>query len=124
LESAQARSTLLALTTLVEFPLEGGGTVVVEADDRPGTPGGEEPTRGMRPAGVAERAGETFEAAFSRVRPTAEAIVNSMRGVGDSPDEIEVEFGVKVNAEAGAVVAKAAGEANFTIKLRWIRGRG
>ena len=77
----------------------------------------------MRPAGVAERAGETFEAALSRVKPTAEAIVNSMRGVGDSPDEIEVEFGVKVNAEAGAVVAKAAGEANFKIKLRWIRER-
>lgn len=93
----------------------------MEVDDGSRTPYSGEPTRGLRPADVAERAGETFESAFARVRPVAEAIVNGMRRVADSPDEIEVEFGVKVNAEAGAIVAKAAGEANFTIKLRWKR---
>jgi hypothetical protein len=32
-----------------------------------------------------------------------------------------VEFGVKLNAETGAVIAKAATEANFKINLKWTR---
>jgi hypothetical protein len=38
------------------------------------------------------------------------------------PDGIEVEFGVKLNAEAGAVIAKSAVEGHFTVKLSWDRG--
>jgi hypothetical protein len=106
--------------TLVEFPLQAGGTVVVEVAERGSFLDGER-TRGLGSTHVAQRATETFEAAFSRVRPAAEAVVDGFRNLADSPDEIEVEFGIRLNAEVGAIVAQASGEANFTIKLRWTR---
>jgi hypothetical protein len=109
------------LSTLVEFPLQEGGTVLVEVaapapslDDR-------EVTRGLGASAVATRATETFEAAFDRVRPAAEAVVEGFRRLASSPDEIDVEFGIRLSAEAGAIVAQVAGEANFTVTLRWKR---
>jgi Trypsin-co-occurring domain 1 len=109
--------------TLVEFPLQDGGTVVVEVAEQGYFRGGEV-TRGLGSTNVAQRATETFEAAFDRVRPAAQAVVEGFRRLAESPDEIEVEFGIRLNAEVGAVVAQASGEANFTIKLRWTRPAG
>jgi Trypsin-co-occurring domain 1 len=39
-----------------------------------------------------------------------------------APDEHEIEFGIKLNAEAGVVVAKSAVEGHFSVKLLWRRG--
>jgi hypothetical protein len=36
-----------------------------------------------------------------------------------APTGLEVTFGVKLSTELGAFVAKASGEANFTVKLTW-----
>ena len=101
---------------LVEFPLEDGGSVYVEADPLAG-----EVTRGMRPRELAGEASQTFEAALARVQPAALAIVERLRGVADAPDEIQVEFGIQLSAELGAFVAKASGDANFSVTLRWKR---
>lgn len=106
------------LPRLVEFPLESGGSVIVEVPDGPGPAGGEV-TRGFRPANLTVEAGETFEGAFSRIQPVAAAVVAKLREVADAPDEIEVEFGVQLSADVGAIVAKVSGEANFKVVLRW-----
>ena len=102
---------------LVEFPLEDGGSILVEVD----VP--EEP--GMVPAArgeVVQRAQQTFETALDRVRPAAQAIIGKLRDLHDPPDEIEVEFGLKMSAEAGALVAAAGAEANYKVTLTWKRG--
>jgi hypothetical protein len=36
-----------------------------------------------------------------------------------SPDGVEIEFGVKLAGEAGAIIAKTSGEGHFTVKLSW-----
>lgn len=103
---------------LVEFPLDEGGSVLVEVDESPLDSRG--PTRGGR--GAAEltvTASETFQQAFSRMRPAAFAAIAQLRGMVDPPDEVELEFGIQLTAEFGAVVAKAAGEANFHVRMRW-----
>ena len=35
------------------------------------------------------------------------------------PDRIEVEFGLKMNADVGAILASAGVEANYKITLAW-----
>ncbi len=104
---------------LVEFPLDGGGTVVVEVAAAP--PAAERgPTRGFRATGeLAVSAKETFQEAFSRIQPAADAMISRLRDVADPPDEVEIEFGVQLTAEFGAVVAKASGDANFRVLMRW-----
>ncbi|MDW7991470.1 MAG: CU044_2847 family protein [Anaerolineae bacterium] len=105
---------------LVEFPLEDGTSVWVEVEEVEG-PGMVPAARGE---GVPERARQTFEAALERVRPLAKAVICKLRTLADPPDEIdeiEVEFGLKLNAEAGAILAAAGTEAHYTVTLTWKR---
>jgi hypothetical protein len=106
------------LSDLVEFPLADGSAVVVEAEAlRPARV-----TRGGRQdGGVIEKADRSFEAAVERVGPASAALVERLRSLANEPEEIEVEFGVKLNAAAGAIIARTSGEANFRIRVRWKR---
>ncbi|MFN3763514.1 MAG: CU044_2847 family protein, partial [Anaerolineae bacterium] len=56
-----------------------------------------------------------------KVRPVAEAVVRKLRGLSDPPDQVEVEFGLKLSAEAGAFLAAAGTEANYKVTLTWKR---
>ncbi len=103
---------------LVEFPLEAGGSILVEVDE-PEPEGGV--VRVARPGEVAETARQTFEAALEKIRPAASAIITKLRGLSDPPDEMEVEFGLKLSAAAGVVVASASVDANYTVTLKWKR---
>ncbi|MGX4657830.1 CU044_2847 family protein [Micromonospora sp. SCSIO 07396] len=60
-----------------------------------------------------------LEGAFAEVRDGAEAALRVFRDSSLNPDEVEVEFGVKLNAEAGAIIAKTSVEGHFQIKLAW-----
>jgi len=106
---------------LVEFPLESGGSVIVEVEDRTDRVVRRGLGQAARPAEIAARASETLESAFSRVQPAALAVVSNLRDLTDAPDEIEVEFGIQLSAEIGAIVAHTAGEANFHVRLVWKR---
>jgi len=107
------------VSALVEFPLEGGGTVLVRVDEAQSQGGSV--TRGSTPREVVTQAAETFESALARLQPVAAAIVAKLRDVADPPDEVEVEFGITLSAELGVIVSRAGGEANFRITLRWQR---
>jgi Trypsin-co-occurring domain 1 len=109
------------MTHLIEFPLEDGGTILVEAE---GTSPGGETMRGLRPSHLTEDAQVTFDAAIARMKPAAEAIIDKLRGLSDPPDEVGVVFGIKLTAEAGAFIAAIGAEANYTVNLTWKRKTG
>jgi hypothetical protein len=99
------------------MPLESGGVVNVEvADDAPASivPVG----RGSDAAAAAVR---TFRQALSEVMPAVEEVLDQMRTTASQPDRVAVQFGVKITGETTAILAKAAGEANFTITAEWGR---
>jgi hypothetical protein len=105
---------------LVEFPLETGGTILVEISE--GITGGPA-MRGLHPGApsgrIAEQAQRTFEDAISRVQPAAQSLIRRLRSIADVPDEVQVEFGLDLHAEAGAFIAAASTGANFKITLAW-----
>jgi hypothetical protein len=70
---------------------------------------------------VAERAQQTFEQAVARVQPVAQALICRLRALADAPEEIGVEFGLELSAEAGAFVAAASSTAHFKVTLTWRR---
>jgi Trypsin-co-occurring domain 1 len=105
------------MADLVEFELEDGSSVLIETEDVTSRP----VMRGGHAAELVSKADETFEQALGRVGPTSAAIVERFRGMAQQPDEVEIEFGIKINAEVGAIVAKTSGEANFRIAVRWKR---
>ena len=112
----------MTVSKLVEFPLESGGTMLVEVGDFVGSV---PLTRGLRPSvngeNVAERAKQSFEGAVERIQPTAQVLVGRLRAMADAPHEVQVQFGMNLHAEAGAFVAAASTGANFTVTLTWRR---
>jgi Trypsin-co-occurring domain 1 len=102
---------------LIEFPLEQGGSIIVEVD----APEGGGMVRAARPGEIAVKVTQTFESALERIRPASNAIIASLRTLSDAPDEVAVEFGLKMSAEAGAIIAAAGAEANYRVMLTWKR---
>ena len=99
---------------LVEFPLEEGGSILVQIDE-PDTGG---TVRAGRDETI-EKARETFEEALNRVLPAAKSVVEKLQSMASKPDEIEVSFGINLSTQAGAFIALASAAANFGVTVRW-----
>ena len=102
------------MTEVVRFSGPDGVAVLVEADEE--SFGVESVSRGSD--GVLE-AGKRLEDALATARATVVAALKAMGGLGF--EQLSLEFGVKLSAEAGAVIAKTAGEAHLTITASWGR---
>lgn len=62
----------------------------------------------------------SFQGMVDALKSNAEYIVSTLKELG--PAEIEATFGIVAGAEAGIPLfglAKASGEANYTVKLTW-----
>ena len=53
--------------------------------------------------------------------PIASALIEKLRGISDPPEEVQVEFGLSLSAEASAVLASASTSAHYRVTLRWER---
>jgi hypothetical protein len=100
---------------LVRFPLESGGSVAIEVDEPHGT------VRASKATNAVKEAGASFERALAEVRNAASAALGQFRSMAQQPDEVEIKFGVKVDAQVGAVIAKTGLQGQFEIKLKWVR---
>jgi hypothetical protein len=66
-----------------------------------------------------EKTVDAIDSAMSTIYSTATHINKTIEALEVKPSNVEVNFGVKVTAESGAIIAKAGGEANFSIKITW-----
>ena len=98
---------------LTRFELAHGGSVVVEVAAPPGA--------GMERVGHAgdavRDAGATLEGALGDVRRAAGAALAQFQSMG--PTEVTLSFGIKIDAQVGAVVAKTGAEGHFEVTLTW-----
>ncbi|MFQ5615592.1 MAG: CU044_2847 family protein [Anaerolineales bacterium] len=94
------------------------------------TPGGviwveiEEPAETLALTGIQDKALRTFQETVEALKENARYIREKIKTLGEelAPDETEIEFGIKAGAEAGTPffgLAKASGEASYTVKLKW-----
>ncbi|MEU0048361.1 CU044_2847 family protein [Streptomyces sp. NPDC006309] len=102
---------------LMEFTTEDGARVMVE--DVVTRSGARLVSRGDGPA----QAARTFEGALEGVRAAASAALRVFRDGSLRPDAVEIEFGVRLSAEAGAVIAKGTTEGHLVVKLSWSPGQ-
>jgi hypothetical protein len=107
---------------LVEFPSNSGEPILVEVE---GVGHSGETRRGLSTSTVVERARTSFEDALEKARPMTTSLVEKLRVIGDAagspPDEVQVEFGIVLNAEAGAILASASAGANYKVTMTWKR---
>ncbi|MDT0344830.1 CU044_2847 family protein [Streptomyces litchfieldiae] len=108
---------------VVELPLsdDGGEHVLVQVreTDPDAEPGVVRVGRaGEPPIG---RAARSLDAMLGVVHPVAERFVARFSGMEQPPDEISLDFGISLSAEADVLIATTSGEANFSVTLTWHR---
>lgn len=117
-------TTILIEGVAGESPDEDKPDVVVSDDDSSVWGGSNDDpfrriARRRTRGGTAEaEASERFDSALSRLRPAAEKVLDAFREL-NTPSEIQLEFGVKFGAKAGAIIASADSEATFKVSLKW-----
>jgi hypothetical protein len=57
---------------------------------------------------------------MSTIYSTATLVNKTIERLEVKPSQVEVNFGIKLIAETGAIIAKAGGEANFNVKITWM----
>ncbi|HEX5496157.1 MAG TPA: CU044_2847 family protein [Mycobacteriales bacterium] len=102
-----------AVTDLARFELADGGSVVVEVEEAPGI------SRVSRQGRIFEAAGESFDQALTQVRDAASTALRQFQTMSRRPDEVVLKFGVKLDAEVGAMIAKTTLEGNLEVTLTW-----
>ncbi len=102
---------------LVEYSLEDGTKFLIEVDEPESTPAVE---RVALPSGqLVLKAQQSFEEALEKVKPVASTIISKLRNLNTPADEVEVKFGLKLTAEAGAIFSSVGGEVSYEITLKW-----
>jgi len=101
---------------LVKFPLESGGFVYIEAEDRGAEGGVVKASRGVPGEAV-----QSFEEAISALSPVANSIISKIINTANPPDEANVEFGLTLKGDYGIIITKVGAEANFKVGLKWKR---
>lgn len=104
------------MTDWVRFELDDpGGSVLVEIEPEEGL------QRLSRGHDDIVEARKTFEHAMTDVRDAASAALRKLTEMPTPPDEVEIEFGVKLSASAGALIAKTGVEGQLAVKIKWQR---
>jgi hypothetical protein len=99
---------------IVRFEADQDSALFVETDDD--SFGIERSARSGQ--GVIE-ASQRLEDIIAKVKPAIREVVNHLKEM--APDEHEIEFGLKLNAEVGAVIAKTAADSHFAVRMKWRR---
>jgi hypothetical protein len=70
---------------------------------------------------VVEKSKAAIDAAMSTMKSMANKAVTTIKKikVSERPDKVSLEFGLKLDAEAGALVAKAGTEAAIKVTMTW-----
>lgn len=102
------------MAAVVEFTTDDGAVVAVESveEQRPGS-------RLVARGDGTVQAARTFEGALEGVRSAAESALRVFRDGALRPDGVEIEFGVKLAAETGAIIAKGTAEGHLIVRLTW-----
>ncbi|WP_328465990.1 CU044_2847 family protein [Streptomyces sp. NBC_00448] len=102
------------MVELARWSLDDGGEVLVEiAQDGP------EISPVSRTGDLIQSAGTSLGSALSSVRDASSTILGQFRDAAVRPDKIEVEFGVHLSTQVGAVIAKSSLDGHLTVKLSW-----
>lgn len=112
------------MTKYVEFPLEGGGSILIESAEESdkGPAGFVRAGAGEAAKEAVEQVKQSFDGALENVHKSSEVLVKKLRALSDPPDEMEVTFSLKAIAELGnLVVGKGGTEANYSVTLKWKR---
>lgn len=75
----------------------------------------------LTPGDTLRRSREAVDAAMATIHAMADRVRHTVAGMIHQPEQVEVEFGVTLDAEAGALIARTSVEAALTVRMSWSR---
>ena len=78
-----------------------------------------ENTASLMRTDLEERSAEAIHHAMNTLRNMAQQVIETLNTLDDQPDQVEVEFGLKLNWEGQAAIAHNSERANFKVKMTW-----
>lgn len=66
----------------------------------------------------------TFESAVQNAFVAANTLLEKAASLNTQPQELNIEFGLKVSGDVDIFVVSGTSEANFAIKVKWVRDAG
>ncbi|MCW7944397.1 hypothetical protein AAW14_20780 [Streptomyces hygroscopicus] len=96
--------------------LEDGGSVLVEAPS-----GADGPVKAGRLGDAIQDLPLSLQAALRPVTDTARTVLRQLREAG--PEELEVEFGVDLSCQAGALITRGEAACHLKVRATWRRVR-
>jgi len=103
------------MSEVVGFVMEGVGEVFAEVPDN--DVGVDRASRG----GDLLYSTVDVGAALDQVQQFSSAVLDKFRTLPRPPDSVDLEFGLKLSAAAGVVIARTEAEAHLSVKLTWIK---
>lgn len=105
---------------LVTYETSDGEQVTIEVPD--GTSSSDLVTRGWGGSAAGnetvQRAEVGLDSALARIQPAVRSLISQLRAQTDSPDEIQVEFGIQLSVGFGAFIS-AGTTSNFRVLMTW-----
>ena len=68
---------------------------------------------------LVEQSARAVDRAMDTIKGMGERVSITVESLARRPEEVEVTFGIVLDAEAGALIAKAGASASISITLRW-----
>lgn len=66
-----------------------------------------------------KQSSDAVKNAMNTIYNTARQVTDTIDSLAVKPSAVEVEFGIILKAESGALIAKGGAEAAFKVKLTW-----
>jgi len=99
----------------LQFTTDQGEQVIIEIGEEPGKEAHGDASDFPQEHDV------SWEAALQGVRIGVRALLNTLREGADSPDEVRIEFGIRVTGSAGAIIAANPNDGQFRATVGYLR---
>ncbi len=100
---------------MTTFTFDDDAPILVEFAPRPGLR-----QVSKTPTDLVAQSTQAINNAMVTIYNMARRVHGTVEAMGDSkPSEAEVSFGIKLNAETDALIAKVGGEASIEVTLTW-----
>jgi hypothetical protein len=73
----------------------------------------------ISPTALAEQSAAALDSAMDTIREMARRLHEALEEAPVRPEAVELAFGLKLDAAAGAFLARAGAEATLNVKLSW-----
>ncbi|TQN31964.1 hypothetical protein FHX37_1889 [Haloactinospora alba] len=101
------------MTEIIRFTSTRGDPILVEATGTSSVMREVSGTAGFR------NSEHAFETILGKVRDMSDLVAGELTRLSSGPDEVTVELGVNVSAEADVFIARASGESSITVTMTW-----